>query len=96
VHVQKGMGHPSYSAFEGIATDGRTLEQVMSDAQVTALDVVGIATDYCVLASALDARKTGVAVTVLSELCAGISVSGTDAALAQLEQAGCAVVTSVA
>jgi nicotinamidase/pyrazinamidase len=95
-HVQKGMGHASYSAFEGITTDGRTLGQVLSDAQVTALDVVGIATDYCVLASALDARKTGIAVTVLTEMCAGISVASTDAALAQLKQAGCAVVTSVA
>lgn len=96
VHVQKGMGHASYSAFEGITTDGRSFEQVLSDAQVTALDVVGIATDYCVLASALDARKTGIDVTVLTELCAGISVASTDAALAQLKQAGCAVVTSVA
>ncbi len=58
--------------------------------------VVGIATDYCVRASALDARKTGIAVTVLTEMCAGISVASTDAALAQLQQAGCAVVTSVA
>lgn len=96
LHVQKGMGHASYSAFEGITTDGRTLEQVLSDAQVTALDVVGIATDHCVLASALDARKTGIAVTVLTEMCAGIAVASTDAALAQLKQAGCAVVTSVA
>lgn len=96
VHVRKGMGHASYSAFEGITSDGRALEQVLSDARVTALDVVGIATDYCVLASALDARKTGVAVNVLVDMCAGITDASTDAALAQLQQAGCAVVTSVA
>lgn len=92
VQVRKGMGHASYSAFEGITTDGRTLEQVLSDAEVTELDVVGIATDYCVLASALDARKTGIAVNVLTDMCAGISVASTDAALAKLEQAGCVVV----
>lgn len=96
VHVQKGMGHASYSAFEGFTAEGRALEQVLSDAGVTELDVVGIATDYCVLASALDARKTGIAVTVLTEMCAGISVASTDEALAKLKQAGCAVVTSVA
>ena len=96
VHVRKGMGHASYSAFEGFTAEGRALEQVLSDAGVTELDVVGIATDYCVLASALDARKTAIAVTVLTEMCAGISVASTDEALAKLKQAGCAVVTSVA
>ncbi len=96
VHVKKGMGHASYSAFEGVTTEGRTLEQVLANAQITQLDVVGIATDYCVLASALDARKTRIAVTVLTELCAGISAASTEAALIKLEQAGCAVVPSVA
>ncbi len=96
VHVKKGMGHASYSAFEGVTAEGRTLEQVLANAQVTQLDVVGIATDYCVLASALDARQTGIAVAVLAELCAGISAASTEAALTKLEQAGCAVVPSVA
>ncbi len=96
VHVKKGMGHASYSAFEGVTAEGRTLEQVLANAKITHLDVVGIATDYCVLASALDARQTGIAVAVLAELCAGISAASTEAALTKLEQAGCAVVPSVA
>ncbi len=96
VHVKKGMGHASYSAFEGVTAEGRTLEQVLANAQINQLDVVGIATDYCVLASALDARQTGIAVAVLAELCAGISAASTEAALTKLEQAGCAVVPSVA
>ena len=96
VHVKKGMGRPSYSAFEGVAGDGRSLMQVLVDAEVSDLDVVGIATDYCVLASALDARATGIAVNVLVEMCAGITPESSQAALELLERAGCSVVPSVA
>jgi nicotinamidase/pyrazinamidase len=96
VHVKKGMGRPSYSAFEGVAADGRSLMQVLVDAEVSDLDVVGIATDYCVLASALDARATGIDVNVLVEMCAGITPESSQAALELLERAGCSVVPSVA
>jgi nicotinamidase/pyrazinamidase len=96
VHVKKGMGRPSYSAFEGFAADGRSLLQVLVDSEVTDLDVVGIATDYCVLASALDARATGIEVNLLVEMCAAITPESSVAALELLERAGCAVVTSVA
>jgi nicotinamidase/pyrazinamidase len=96
VHVRKGMGHASYSAFEGIANDGRSLEQVLHEAEITQLDVVGLATDYCVQSSALDARAAGLAVTVLLEMCAGISQVSTQTAIAKLEQAGCAIEPAVA
>lgn len=96
VHVKKGMGHASYSAFEGQTADGQTLEQVLSDSSVTSLDVVGIATDYCVLASALDARATGIAVRVLAQMCAGIATESTEAAVLRLTQAGCSVLPEVA
>jgi nicotinamidase/pyrazinamidase len=96
VHVKKGMGQPSYSAFEGVSDDGRNLAQVLAAAEVNELDVVGIATDYCVLASALDARALDIDVRILSQLCAGISAEGTEAALNRLQQAGCSVVPGVA
>ena len=96
VHVQKGMGHASYSAFEGIASDGKSLEQVLSTAGISQIDVVGIATDYCVLASSLDAAGMGLEVRVLLEMCAGISLDSTAAAVVTLEQAGCAVLPAVA
>ena len=96
VHVRKGMGHASYSAFEGVAEDGRTLEAILLEAGVTELDVVGIATDYCVLASALDAKASGVSVNVLLGMCAAISPSSAEAAIAKLEQAGCTVTPAVA
>ena len=96
VHVRKGMGHASYSAFEGLSAEGQTLEQVLSAAGITQIDVVGIATDYCVLASSLDAAGAGLEVTVLLEMCAGISEASTRGAIVELEQAGCAVLPAVA
>lgn len=96
VQVLKGIGHASYSAFEGSADDGRTLRQVLHGAGINELDVVGIATDYCVLASSLDAREAGLSVTVRLDMCAGISAASTEAAIARLEQAGCSVLPAVA
>jgi len=92
VHVEKGMGKPSYSAFEGVTRDGRSIADVLSHAGVDQLDVVGIATDYCVLASSLDARKSGLSVQVLTEMCAGITRESTAAAIDQMSAAGCQVV----
>jgi nicotinamidase/pyrazinamidase len=91
VHLEKGMGKPSYSAFEGVTRDGKSIADVLTSANVDHLDVVGIATDYCVLASSLDARKTGLAVTVLTEMCAGIAADSTEAAFALMTAAGCKI-----
>lgn len=55
VHVRKGMGEPAYSMFEGVTDDGSRVASVLARAGVDSVDVVGIATDYCVRASALDA-----------------------------------------
>ena len=55
---------------------------------VSHVDVVGIATDHCVRATALDARREGLDTTVLLDLTAGVARSTTEAALAQLEEAG--------
>ncbi|MBP6043154.1 MAG: isochorismatase family protein [Rhodoluna sp.] len=92
VHVEKGMGKPSYSAFEGVTRDGKAIAEVLSHAGVDQLDVVGIATDYCVLASSLDARKAGLSVQVLTEMCAGITPESTESAIDQMTAAGCHVV----
>lgn len=88
VHVRKGQGRPSYSAFEGVADDGRTLARVLDDAGVTDLDVVGIATDYCVLRTGLDALAGGRRVRVLTDLVAGVSPERSAAALRELADAG--------
>ena len=92
IHVEKGMGQPSYSAFEGVTRDGKSIADVLADAGADELDVVGIATDYCVLASSLDARKAGLSVQVLTDMCAGITPESTEAAIDQMAAAGCEVV----
>jgi nicotinamidase/pyrazinamidase len=55
VHVRKGQGVPAYSIFEGTTEDGETVIQKLDEFEITDIDVAGIATDYCVRASALDA-----------------------------------------
>lgn len=88
VHVRKGMGAPAYSAFEGVTAEGRELEAELRDREIERLDIVGIATDYCVRASALDAVRAGFTVRVLSELIAGVAPETSMAALTELAGAG--------
>jgi nicotinamidase/pyrazinamidase len=88
VHVRKGQGIPAYSAFEGVTDDGGTLRDELDRLGITEVDVAGIATDYCVLASALDALEAGRRVRVLTDLVAGVSPESSAAALERLAAAG--------
>ena len=94
VHVLKGQGEPGYSAFEGVTEAGQTLTEVFSAENIDQLDVVGIATDHCVLASALDAKKRGLQVRVISSLTAGVSPESTERAIDTLIDNGVEVVAS--
>ena len=94
VHVLKGQGVPAYSIFEGHTHDGRDFPEVLGSHGVTDVDVVGIATDYCVLASALDAKASGREVRVLSDLVAGVAPETSAAALERLAAAGVEIVAS--
>ena len=87
-HVRKGMGVPAYSAFEGVLDDGRSLADLLREHDVTDLDLVGIATDYCVRASALDARNSGFGVRVLEGMHAGVAPETSAAAVSELTAAG--------
>lgn len=96
IHVRKGQGVPAYSIFEGTTDDGRRLVTALDELGVTDVDVVGIATDYCVLASARDALAAGRRVRVLSDLVAGVAPETSAAALRELAAAGAEVVSSQA
>jgi nicotinamidase/pyrazinamidase len=87
-HVFKGQGAHGYSAFEGVTAEGGTLEELLKLNGIKQLDVVGIATDHCVLASALDAKKLGLAVRVISSLTAGVSTESTERAIDSLIDSG--------
>ncbi|GAB2655062.1 nicotinamidase [Kribbella swartbergensis] len=85
----KGEYAAAYSGFEGKAhEDGRGLADWLRDKGVTDVDVCGIATDYCVRATALDAKQAGFGTTVLTELTAGVAPATTQQALAELRAAG--------
>ena len=56
--------------------------------QVTEVDVCGIATDYCVRATALDAAREGFSTRLLTRMCAGVAPETTSAALAEMAEAG--------
>jgi nicotinamidase/pyrazinamidase len=58
---------------------------------ITTVEVVGIATDYCVRATALDAARAGFTTTVLLDLCAGVAPEMTARALAELRACGVVV-----
>jgi nicotinamidase/pyrazinamidase len=89
---RKGHHAAAYSGFEGLAEDGVGLADWLRRHDVTAVDVVGIATDHCVRATALDAVAAGFDTTVLLDLTAGVAAATTQAALDQLRDAGVTLV----
>jgi nicotinamidase/pyrazinamidase len=94
VHVRKGQGKPAYSIFEGTTDAGGGFTEALDDLGVTDVDVAGIATDYCVRASALDAIAAGRHVRVLTDLVAGVAAGSSEAALTELAAAGAELVTT--
>lgn len=88
----KGEYQAAYSGFEGhtgtLVGAGEDLADWLRDHHVTDVDVVGIATDHCVRATAVDAASAGFATTVLLDLTAGVSAATTMSALEQLRAAG--------
>jgi nicotinamidase/pyrazinamidase len=83
--------HPAAkAALEGFTTEGDTrvaLADWLRDRAIEQVDVVGIATDHCVRATALDAAEEGFETTVLLNLTAGVARQTTDAALAAMREA---------
>lgn len=94
VHVKKGQGKPAYSMFEGHTDEGDTVAEVLSAHEIDAVDVVGIATDHCVRASALDALDAGVSVRVLTDMVAAVAADSGQAALEELAAHGATLQTS--
>lgn len=87
----KGEYAAAYSGFEGKSQDGHGLADWLREKGVTQVDVCGIATDYCVRATALDARQAGFSTSVLTGLTAGVAPASTEQALIDLRTAGVAL-----
>ena len=84
----KGAHAAAYSGFEGAAPDGTTLADWLRAHDVSDVDVVGIATDHCVRATAIDAAANGFRTRVLLDLTAGVAAATVDTALTRLREAG--------
>lgn len=89
----KGEYAAAYSGFEGSA-DGTTLADWLAAHDVAEVDVMGIATDYCVRATALDAAANGLATRVRVRLTAAVAPDRVDAVLEEFAAAGVAVTDS--
>lgn len=95
--ISKGddPARPGYSAFDGRTAGGRPLLEDLRDRRVGHLYVGGLATDYCVRASVLDARRAGLEVTVLRDAIAGIDLHPWDVrgAITEMRDAGATFLT---
>ena len=94
--VKKGEYQAAYSGFEGVDVGGRPLADVLRDAGIEAVDVVGIAESHCVRATALDAHALGLATRVLTDLTVPVTPELGAAAREELAAAGVALEPSTA
>ena len=86
--VRKGQGRPAYSAFDGVDDDGVGLDESLRQRDITHVEVCGLATDYCVRATALSAAGLGYATTLLVELTAAVDPANVAQVVAGLRSAG--------
>ena len=87
----KGQYSAAYSGFEGNCRRGIPLTDWLRQRDVDEVVVVGIATDYCVLATAQDAARAGFTTTVLTDLTAGVAPETSKKALDELRSLGVAL-----
>ena len=87
----KGEYTAAYSGFEGVDPTGTRLAEWLRTRGVDAVDIVGIATDHCVRATALDAVAAGFDTTVLLDLTAGVAEKTTSKAIDEMTDAGVTV-----
>jgi nicotinamidase/pyrazinamidase len=96
ITITKGADPDShgYSAFDGRTPQGDPLLTDMKRRGIEHLFVGGLATDYCVRHSVLDALAAGLAVTLLGDAIAGVDAEGSAKALAEMEARGARVAYS--
>lgn len=98
--TDKGMDpeYDSYSGFRDAGGAATSLEKQLAAEGLkkgSTMYICGLATDYCVKATAIDAAKLGLRVRVVIDACRGVAAETTEQALAEMEDAGVAFVRSV-
>jgi nicotinamidase/pyrazinamidase len=91
---RKGAYEAAYSGFQGASGNGVALADWLRDRDVDTVDLVGIATDYCVRATALDAAAEGLTTRVLLDLTAGVAPDSSSVAVAEMRAAGVEITES--
>ena len=91
----KGAFQAAYSGFEGADASGTSLADWLREHDVSEVDVVGIATDHCVRATAVDAVHEGFATRVLLDLTAAVARETAQNALGELRAAGVELVGEI-
>jgi nicotinamidase/pyrazinamidase len=93
--VQKGMD-PKFDSYSGFADDGghkTDLNNLLQKDGIKKVMVYGLATDYCVKATALDAIEAGYRVDLILDLCRGVSPDTTASALEEMAAGGVAIIS---
>lgn len=95
VIIYKGIGEneDGYSAFDGIAWNGFSIDEILQIFSVDEILICGLATDFCVKKTALDAVKK-YKTFVLIDACRALTPEGGEKAIAQLEKAGVIITTT--
>lgn len=97
--VRKGM-NPAVDSYSGFFDNSRRvatdLDPILRRHGATHLFVMGLATDYCVLATVLDARSLGYEVTLMLDGCRGVELKPGDieSAIKRMSEAGARIGTS--
>lgn len=95
--VRKGMD-PKYDSYSGFQDDGgkkTEMDAILKKDGIKKLIIYGIATDYCVKATALDAVAAGYSVVVIKNLCRGVSPKTSEQAIAEMKSKGIVIVENL-
>ena len=88
--IPKGM-NPKYDSYSGFFNDGGIktgLDDILRLHHVNTIIVYGLAMDYCVKATAIDAVKSGFKVILIEDLCKGVAEDTTKSTLKEMKSAG--------
>lgn len=91
----KGQYSSGYSGFEGTTQEGTSLEDWLRHRGITAVEIVGIATDHCVRATALDAARAGFDTKVLLDYTVGVSPERIERTVSEFGENGVTVAGAV-
>lgn len=91
--IRKGT-HPNYDSYSGFQDDGgmdTDLHKILKSHAINHLIIYGLATDYCVKATVLDALANGYDVVLVENLCKGVTPETTLDAIKEMKNKGAAV-----